>query len=80
MTPAIYTLIGVFLTLGIFVANVIFRTGQLYARVDELEKWRTLVRQDLHEVSAELQTINNNIIGLKTLIEERTERRIQPRP
>jgi hypothetical protein len=75
MTPANYAILGVLLTLAIFLANVIFRTGHLSARVEELEKWRINMRQDMHEISDNLIEVKSSLKELKTLIEERTERR-----
>ena len=48
---ALYTLIGILLTFAIFMANVIYRTGHLSARVEELERWRIDIRKDMHEIS-----------------------------
>lgn len=71
--------IGVLLTFIIFMAGVIYKTGHLAARVEELERWRINIRQDFHEVSEELQEVNKNLMHLATVIEERTERRVMPR-
>jgi len=68
--------IGVLLTFSIFLANVIYRTGHLSARVEELERWRLTVRQDMHEISDILTNMTSELHRLATLIEERTERRI----
>jgi hypothetical protein len=75
VTPTNYAILGILLTLAIFLANVIFRTGHLSARVEELEKWRINMRQDMHEISDNLIEVKSGLKELKTLIEERTERR-----
>lgn len=76
MTGASWVAIGVLLTLAIFISNVIFRTGHLAARVEEIERWRADIRKDMHEISDKMELINNNLMNLSTLIEERTERRL----
>lgn len=68
--------IGVILTFAIFLANVIYKTGHLSARVEELERWRTDVRKDLHEVSDKLEELSVLVKHSITIIEERTERRL----
>ena len=75
MSALTWTAIGILLTFSIFLANIIYRAGTLSARVDELERWRTDVRRDLHEVSDKLEAVRNEVHRLATLIEERTERR-----
>ncbi len=67
------------LTLAVFLANVIYRTGHLSARVEELERWRITIRQDIHEISEILTNVGNELNRLTTMIEERTERRISIR-
>lgn len=71
-----WTAIGVLLTFSIFLANVIYRTGHLSARVEELERWRNDVRKDFHEVSDTLNEMKQEFQRLATLIEERTDRRL----
>ena len=71
-----WTAIGVLLTFTIFLSNVIYRTGHLSARVEELERWRVDVRKDLHEVSDNMSELKNAVERLTTVIEERTERRL----
>lgn len=83
MTALGWTAIGVLLTFAIFLANVIYKTGHLSARVEELERWRLDVRKDLHEVSDKIGEMNESLLRLATLIEERTERRLflrEPKP
>ncbi len=45
------------------------------ARVDELERWRTGIRIDMHEISEELKGINIELKEIHTLIAERTGKR-----
>lgn len=45
------------------------------ARLLALETWRGNVRNDLHEISDKLEDISGGLSSLKTLVEERTERR-----
>ena len=76
---ALYTLIGTLLTFAIFMANVIYRTGHLSARVEELERWRIDIRKDMHEISDKLEDVTTALRHLTTLIEERTDRRLVAR-
>ena len=69
---------GILLTFAIFIANVIYRTGHLAARVEELERWRGSMRIDMHEVSEKLEELTANVKHLSTLIEERTEKYRRP--
>ena len=48
-------------------------------RLDELERWRLVVRKDMHEVSDVLAGMTVELKRLATVIEERTERRREPR-
>ncbi len=76
MTSAVgWAGIGVLLTFSIFLANVIYRTGHLSARVEELERWRLTIRVDMHEISDLITGMTSELKRLSTLIEERTERR-----
>ena len=77
--PIIWTIIGILLTLAIFLSTVIYRTGHLSARVEELERWRITIRQDMHEISDKIQAMTNELSRLVTVIEERTDRRLDPR-
>ena len=79
MEPWGWTAVGVLLTFTIFLANVIFKTGHLAARVEELERWRTDVRKDLHEVSDKLEVMNSSLMSLSVLIRERTNRKRFPK-
>lgn len=72
-------IIGVFgslVTLGIFVAGVIYKMGHHAARLQSLEEWRFNIRKDMHEISEKLEGISNQVSSLTTLVDERTERRI----
>jgi len=75
LTGATWTIIGILLTFSIFLANVIYRTGHLAARVEELERWRSVMRGDMHEISEILNTMATELKRLATLIEERTDRK-----
>ncbi len=75
MTSVLYTVIGILLTLAIFIANVIYRTGHLSARVEEIERWRVNIRQDMHEISEKIEIMSVDLRRLATVIEERTQRR-----
>lgn len=70
--PISYTIIGILLTLSMFLAHIIFKSGHLSARVEELERWRTNIRQDMHEISDKLEELSVSIKHLATVIEERT--------
>ncbi len=74
-----YALVSILLTFAIFLINVTYKAGNVSARVDELEKWRINIRQDMHEISDRLGNVDNTLKHLTTLIEERTERRERTR-
>ncbi len=71
--------ISLLLTFSIFLANVIYRVGHISARVEELEKWRSNMRSDMHEISDKMETISSELQRLYTLVDERTERRLKDR-
>jgi len=75
MGSGTYAVVGILLTFSIFLANVIYKAGNLSARVDELERWRVDIRKDMHEISEQLEKAGNTLKYLTTLIEERTDRR-----
>lgn len=79
MTQWIFGLLGVTVTLAIFTATAIFHMGRLSQRVHELEEWRKRQHQDMHEISDLLTEIGAELKRLATVIEERTERRIETR-
>lgn len=96
---------SILVTVSIFLAQVIFKTGVLTAevnalkqlklgevatkvaayealnlpetaaRVKDLEDWRKSIRLDMHEISDSIQAMSNKLEQLKTIIQERTERR-----
>lgn len=70
----VIALVGVMITFAIALAQVVFRTGRLDARVEQLEEWRKNVRGDLGEVSTELRGLQVEVRGLRTIIEERTSK------
>ena len=86
MGPFSWAALGVILSFSIFLATVVFHTGRstgkLESRMDELERWRGTIRQDMHEISDRIEALGNKtteltgaIHGLTTLINERTDRR-----
>jgi hypothetical protein len=77
--PLIYTIIGILLTCTTLLSTVVFRAGQLSQRVVELERWRGTIRQDMHEISNSMLLMATELKKLATVIEERTERRVEPR-
>jgi hypothetical protein len=79
MSSTSVAILGIILTFAYFLSNVIFRTGHVSARVEELEKWRGTIRDDMHEISDQMSLMNQSMRELKTLIEERTEKRAHPR-
>lgn len=79
MGPFSWAALGVILSFSVFLSTVIFRMGQLSARVEALEKWRWTMRDDMREISDILTNMKAEFERLSTLIEERTERRQIPR-
>lgn len=75
MTGAFWAMAGVVSTLAIFLAGVIFHAGHVSARVQELERWRVSIRDDMHEISEKIGALDGSIRALVTVVEERTERR-----
>lgn len=72
LIPAILV---VSVTILIAVIGLFFRFGHLSARVEELERWRTDMRKDMHEISDILESIRLQLKNLETLMLERTDRR-----
>lgn len=68
--------IGLLITFSTLLGNVLYRSGHLAARVEELEKWRSNLRNDMHEISDQLLRVNSQLSSLFTLVDERTERRL----
>ena len=79
MGPFSWAALGVLLSFSVFLATVIFRMGQLHSRVEALEKWRWTMRDDMREISDILTSMRSELERLTTIIEERTERRMEPR-
>ncbi len=79
MSPATFAIIGILLTIATLIANVTYRSGHLSARVEELEKWRGGIRDDMHEISDKLAEMSGTLTHLATVIEERTDRRLEKR-
>lgn len=75
----LYAVIGSVVTLGIFLAGVIYKMGHHAARLESLEGWRSNIRTDMHEISDKLGDVQEQLAKLTTLIQERTERRDFPR-
>lgn len=67
--------ISLLLTFTVLLGQALYRTGHLSARVEELERWRIGIRTDLHEISDRMELMALEVRGVRTLIEERTERR-----
>lgn len=67
--------LGIIITFSIFLAHVIFKTGHISARVEALESWRNSIRTDMHEISDRMGEVISELHALRTLVEERTERR-----
>jgi hypothetical protein len=72
-------LTGSLVTIAIFTGTIIFRMGHQAARIEELERWRLSIRQDMHEISDALESVRIELRRLGTVIEERTERRERDR-
>lgn len=72
-------LVGILVTLAVILARIVFLVGRHDARIEQLEEWRKLVRGDMHEVSESLQMLTGEVKQLRTLIEERTDRRMAER-
>lgn len=71
-------ILSVSVTILIGIVGLFFRAGHLSARVEELERWRIGIRQDMHEISDTLERIRVELKNLETLIVERTDRRPDP--
>lgn len=72
-------LVGSVVTLGLFLIGVTFRMGHHAARIEQLEQWRASIRIDMHEISDQIQDIGRKLATITAMLEERTERRHQPR-
>jgi hypothetical protein len=49
--------------------------GDHTIRIQALEIWRQDIRKDMHEISDKMTQVITDVHGVRTLIEERTERR-----
>ena len=67
-------LIGAVVTLTLFTVTAIFRLGHQAARLEELERWRGSIRQDMHEISDVLEGVRLELQRLGTVIDERWQR------
>lgn len=67
--------LSLLITFSVLLGQTLYRMGHISARVEELESWKTRVRDDMHEISERLENIQLEIKTLLTLIQERTERR-----
>lgn len=56
--------------------NLAYKQGHMGARVQELERWRTDMRKDMHEISERLEYVGVELRSIHTLIDERTEKRM----
>jgi len=56
--------------------NLAYKQGHLGARVEALEKWRTDIRRDMHEISEKIEHLGKELRAIHILIDERTERRV----
>ena len=83
MLATLIGVLGVLVTITIFLATAIFQLGRQSghhgARLEALEAWRGTIRQDMHEISDNLKSVGEELQRLSTLIEERTERRQEDR-
>jgi hypothetical protein len=75
MDKVVFGLFGAFIPVFIFTLTNTFRAGHIVARIEELEKWRSSIRVDMHEISDKIESMTAAMEKLTTLIEERTERR-----
>ena len=64
---------GSVLTLCIFIITIAFRMGEHSARLHALEEWRGSIRDDMHEISDQMEKIAVTTASLKTAVELRTE-------
>ena len=79
MPSFVIGLVGSLLTLTLVIGTIIFRMGHQSARIEELERWRMSIRQDMHEISDSLEAVRIELRRLGTILEERTERRERER-
>ncbi len=68
--------VALLITFSTLLGNVLYRSGHLAARVEALETWRGNIRNDMHEISKELGILSGQVASLITVVEERTDRRL----
>ena len=71
--------VGILITFSTLLGSALFRIGHLSARVEALETWRGHLRADMHEISDKMGRLISEMSALRTLVDERTERRAEPR-
>lgn len=54
--------IGVFVTLALFFAGVVYHAGQLSQRISNLEQWRGETRDDLRTIASTLAHLEQLIM------------------
>ncbi len=69
------TLLGTIVSIVSLTIGVVFRLGRSDARLEALEDWRRSIRDDMHEISEQMQALGKAMTALTTIMEERTERR-----
>lgn len=74
-----YALLAIVVTVALFFAGVIYGMGKHSSRLESLEVWRANIRLDMHEISDKLDLVMIKVDRVTTLVEERTERRVEPR-
>ncbi len=72
-------LVGSMVTISLFLISVTFRMGEHSSRLRELERWRDNIRMDMHEISDQIQDLGTKLSEIKTMLDERTERRSMSR-
>lgn len=68
--------IGSLITLGAFLAGVIFKMGHHSARLEQLEIWRANMRLDMHEISDKLEHIAEQVAVIAAMLERRQHERV----
>lgn len=74
-----YALLAIVVTVALFFAGVIYGMGKHSSRLESLELWRTNIWLDMHEISDKLEELLTKVDRVTVLVEERTERRMNPR-
>lgn len=68
-------ILGVCVTVLLAVLGLFFRAGHLAGRVEELERWRGNIRNDMQQISEAIGELVKQMANVETLIRERTDRR-----